>query len=100
MKLAAIILGVVSPFTVSPARAQETIDVAKITCQQYLGYDVVDPDKISIWLSGYYNAKLGNTIVEVQEFRSNVSKLEDYCRRHRQVSVMQAFDEAFKMAKK
>jgi hypothetical protein len=100
MKLAAITLSVVFPFTAFPAQAQETIDVAKITCEQYIGNDVADPDKISIWLSGYYNAKLGNTMFEVQEFRANVRKLEDYCLHHRHMRVMQAFEEAFRMAKK
>jgi HdeA/HdeB family len=100
MKVVAIILGVVFPFTALPTQAQETIDVAKITCEQYIGNDVINPDKISIWLSGYYNAKLGNTTVEVQEFRTNVRKLEDYCLHHRQMRVMQAFEETFKMAKK
>jgi hypothetical protein len=100
MKLAAIILGVIIHFTALPSQAQETINVAKITCQQYIGNEVTDPDKISIWLSGYYNAKLGNTIFEVQEFRENVRKLEDYCLHHRQMRVMQAFEEAFGMAKK
>jgi hypothetical protein len=34
--------------------AQVTIDVSKITCEQYLGFKVADPRDIGIWLSGYY----------------------------------------------
>ncbi|MGA7327115.1 MAG: HdeA/HdeB family chaperone [Rhodomicrobium sp.] len=102
MKLAAIILPVVvsSSFASLAARAQESIDVAKITCDQYLGNEVIGPDKIAIWLSGYYNAKRGNTIVEVQEFQANVKKLEEYCFHHKQIRVMQAAEEALKLAKK
>jgi acid stress chaperone HdeB len=102
MKLATTILCVVisSSFASWAARAQETIDVSKITCDQYLGNRVADPDKIAMWLSGYYNTKRDNTIVEVQEFEQNVTKLEEYCRHHRQTRVMQGVEESLKSAKR
>ena len=102
MKLAAIILSVVfsSSFAFFAARAQESIDAAKITCDQYLGNKVIDQNNIAIWLSGYYDAKRGNTIVEVQEFQADVKKLEEYCFHHMQTRVMQAAEEALKLAKK
>src|SRR5262249_37731085 len=40
-------------FAVLPARAQVTIDVSKITCQQYVLFTVADPRDIAMWLSGY-----------------------------------------------
>jgi len=44
-------------------RAQVTLDLSKVTCEQYVGYKITDPKNISIWLSGYFNGKRGNTIV-------------------------------------
>ena len=35
------------------AQAQTTIDVAKISCDQFVLMTVADPDYIAIWLSGY-----------------------------------------------
>jgi acid stress chaperone HdeB len=35
--------------------AQVTIDVSKITCDQYVGFKVADPKDIATWLSGYYH---------------------------------------------
>jgi acid stress chaperone HdeB len=42
---------------VTNAQAQVTIDVAKITCDQFTAYRITDPHNIAIWLSGYYNGK-------------------------------------------
>jgi acid stress chaperone HdeB len=37
----------------SIASAQVTVDVAKITCDQFTLYKITDPQNIAIWLSGY-----------------------------------------------
>ena len=47
--------------TVPAARAQVTIDVSKITCNQLVDREVGDPRDIAIWLSGYYHGKRGET---------------------------------------
>ena len=47
-------------FLAAPAaRAQVTIEVSKITCEEYLSFSVADPRDINIWLSGYYAGKRG-----------------------------------------
>jgi hypothetical protein len=33
-----------------------TVDVAKITCKQFVLGEIVDVKTLSIWLSGYFNA--------------------------------------------
>src|SRR5262245_63026093 len=43
--------------TVPAARAQVTIDVSKITCDQWIGYKLTRPENIAMWLSGYYHGK-------------------------------------------
>ena len=50
--------------TVPAARAQVTIDVSKITCNQFVDREVGDPREIAIWLSGYYHGKRGDTTVD------------------------------------
>jgi acid stress chaperone HdeB len=74
------------------ARAQVTIDVAKITCDQYLLFKVADPRDISLWLSGYYHGKRGITAVDQQALRNNEDKVKDYCRGHLDMPVMQAVE--------
>jgi hypothetical protein len=76
----------------SPARAQVTIDVSKITCEQWLTYKIADPDHIAIWLSGYYNSKRNNTVIDVQEFKENIGKLKDLCIRNLKSPLMQVVE--------
>ena len=47
-------------------QAQVTIDLSKITCEQYIGYKIINPDTIAMWLSGYYNGQRGNTLIDTE----------------------------------
>ena len=77
---------------VPTAQAQVSLDVSKITCEQFVLWKVTDPDKIAIWLSGYHHAKRGNTILDTKGLEENTSKLRDYCRNNFKVTVMQAVE--------
>lgn len=61
------------------AHAQVTVDVSKITCEQYLTFKVADPRDIAIWLSGYYHGKQGSTLFEPQQLKANAEKLKTAC---------------------
>ena len=77
------------------ARSQVTIDVAKITCDQFALYKITDPDNIALWLSGYYHAKRNSTLVDTQQLKANVEKIKTYCRLKPEATVMQAVESAF-----
>jgi len=77
------------------SRAQVTIDVAKITCDQFVLYKVASPDTIAILLHGYYSGKRGQTVVEVATLRANAKKLRDYCLANGDKPVMEAVEEVF-----
>ena len=79
-------------FAVLPARAQVTIDVSKITCQQYVLFTVADPRDIAMWLSGYYNSKRNNTVLDTQEFRERARKVMEYCQLNPKTTVMEAVE--------
>jgi hypothetical protein len=97
---AIILLALVLFFSSRTARAQETIDVAKITCDQWMATTVADPHDLAMWLSGFYHSKRNNTIIEVQEFQAHVKKLQRYCIDHPERHIMQAVEEVLKVAKK
>src|SRR5262245_23106096 len=78
--------------TAHAQRAQVTVDVAKITCDQFTSYRIATPRDIAIWLSGYYNGKRGNTVLDTEGLDSDTAKLRDYCLRNPQVPVMQAIE--------
>jgi acid stress chaperone HdeB len=63
----------------SIAQAQTTIDVAKITCNQFVLITVAEPEYIAIWLSGYYHGKRNNTTIDVQQLKDYAQKVKDYC---------------------
>ena len=89
------ICGIIAVFVTSTmAAAQSTLDVAKITCDQFSGYKVVNPDKIAIWSSGYYNAKIGNTVIDAQSLDANSNKLLRYCLNNPKTKIMDAVEES------
>ena len=77
---------------VSSAQAQVTLDVAKITCEQFTRYKISNPENIAIWISGYYAGTRGRTIIDPQTVMSNARKLQDYCFFNPQTGVIQAVE--------
>ena len=93
MKLVLVASGLIFVLEMVPAaRAQVTIDVSKITCDQFTGYKITNPQNIAIWLSGYHSGKRGNTILDTQKLAADTRMLQDYCLRNPQVPVMQAVE--------
>src|SRR5262245_35949222 len=81
--------------TTSMARAQVTLDVAKVTCEQFRSYKITRPENIAIWLSGYYHGKRGDTTLDTQSLMANARKVQTYCGRNPQTPVMQAVETLF-----
>lgn len=79
----------------SPLRAQVLIDVAKINCSQFATYKIADPDRIAIWLNGYFHGKRGDLIVDTQELAGNTDKVQEYCIQNPDVPLMQAVETIF-----
>ena len=77
---------------ISVATAQVTIDVSKITCQQFRSYTITSPNNIALWLSGYYNGRRNNTVINVETFKENLEKVKDYCITHPTVTVMESVE--------
>jgi len=72
------------------ASAQVTIDVAKITCDQFLAGKVADSRSVTVWLSGYYHGMHGNTVLDVNALQQDSQAVMDYCITHPSVILMDA----------
>ena len=85
----------------SQARAQMTVDVAKITCRQYLFDRNVSPraPMVANWLSGYFNGQKNNTVVGLGAMARNKDKVEDYCRLNQDVTLIEAAKTALGLPK-
>ena len=66
------------------------MDVAKITCRQFLLDKVASTKSVAIWLSGYYNGKRSNTVIDTGALEKNADRVEDYCRLNLEMTVMDA----------
>lgn len=74
----------------APASAQMTIDVAKITCNQFLAGKVADSRSVTVWLSGYYHGMHGKTVLDVNALQQDSQAVMDYCITHPSVILMDA----------
>jgi acid stress chaperone HdeB len=75
---------------ISPTQAQMTVDLTKVTCKQFVTYEITDARSLSLWLSGYFNAQRKNTTVDVSAFRKKSNALKDYCLSHFETPLMDA----------
>ena len=100
-------------FAPASAQAQVSINLSKITCDQYVHDKIPTPDFASFsavgslqaramlsrwlianWLSGYYHAKRNNSIIDLESFENNVNKLNNYCydEKNFKVPIMEAIE--------
>ena len=61
------------------AQAQVTVDVTKVNCDQFVHHKISEPRLIAAWLSGYYNAKRNNRVIDLQSLEENMSKVTNFC---------------------
>ena len=72
-------------------QAQETVDVAKMTCQQILKEELASPTHdIVLWLSGYYNGKRNSTIINLRTINDDEKKVRIYCYKNLDTTVLDA----------
>jgi acid stress chaperone HdeB len=92
----ACLVGLVTAAATSAGHAQVTVDVAKITCGQFLAYSIADPKDIALWLNGYYVGKRGgSTLLDTQGLKANYDRLRTYCLTNQDTPVMQAVETLF-----
>ena len=110
MRCTPIVTGLVLSFATVSTQAQVSIDVSKITCDEYVHDKIPTSDFASFsavgslplearsmlsrwlianWLSGYYHAKRNNWIVDSESFENNVNKLNNYCYDEKRISKCQ-----------
>ncbi len=83
---------VLASFFISGAHAQVTIDMSKVTCEQYVLYQIPNSDYMPFWIQGYYSGKRGSTIIDTQRFEESAEKVKQYCRMNSKVPIVQAVE--------
>ena len=71
--------------------AQETVDVAKITCQQVILEQLAPPTHdVVMWLNGYYSGKRNNMTINFQTIKNDEEKVRLYCYHNLEMTVLDA----------
>ena len=65
-------------FAAQSAQAQVTVDISKITCDQF--NTMPKQDSVAIWLSGFYHGQKRDTLIDVSGFEDTVRKYRAMCR--------------------
>jgi len=76
------------------AQAQTTVDVAKITCEQFLLSR--DTQSFAVWLNGYYHGQRNDPVLAVERAKANAKKLASACvvAKNSKLPVMQVIEAA------
>jgi hypothetical protein len=91
MMTKAVLLACCVPFMLgvsATAQAQDSVDMAKFTCEQLLQASE-NSIEAAIWLSGYYNGQRKNTKVVVGQFKKNAELVVAACKDSPKATVMQ-----------
>ena len=74
----------------------ETTDMSKITCDDVMHTFPEDVVIVGAWMSGYYNAKRNNTVVDEKEVAANSKKVAEFCQANPHVTLMNAIEQIAK----
>ena len=95
MRKFAMVAGIVLMSSV-PATSEDklVVDLSKMTCRELTKTDFQDFAGITMWLSGYYNASVRNTTIDLYQFARAAKTLKDFCQTNPQSTIMVATERA------
>ena len=76
------------------ANAQVTIQMSKITCQQYLAMGPSQSRDFSAWMSGWFNYQVGKTTIDLLAANKNIDNVKAWCVYHPRETVMAGLQKA------
>lgn len=81
------------------AHAQVTYDVTKVTCEDYLAMPPEVSHGFAAWMSGWFNQKHNNSVVNFDGFEQNVESVKKWCGTNPKESVFNGLERAAPNAK-
>jgi acid stress chaperone HdeB len=87
----AIILSLAAP---AAAEDKMVVDMSKLTCSELTKLGFQDFAGVTMWLSGYYNASVRNTTIDLNQFALAAKTVKDYCASTPRATVMSAAERA------
>ena len=80
----------------APAAAEDkmVVDMSKLTCGELTKLGFQDFAGVTMWLSGYYNASVRNTVIDLDQFAQAAKTVRDYCATSPRATVMSGAERA------
>jgi len=90
------IIAAMLALTAASARAEEKmiVDMKKMTCAKLTKLGFQDFAGVTMWLSGYYNSSIRNTVVDLAQYAQAASKVKNFCQTNGRMTVMAAAERA------
>lgn len=80
--------------SLASAEDKMVVDMSKLTCRELTKLGFQDFAGITMWLSGYYNASVRSTVIDLNEFAQAAKTVKDFCQTSPQSTVMAAAERA------
>jgi HdeA/HdeB family len=77
-------------FQGDPSVAVVKVEMADITCQQFIYSSFDKQEAIGAWMSGYWNAARNIETLDITRYRANSKRVGDYCKKHKRETLMAA----------
>ena len=69
-------------------KSEGKVDMARITCAEYLAMSPRDDAIFSAWMSGWFNQKKGYVTLDLDVYKRNISNVKAWCASNPTQSVM------------
>ena len=96
-RLAAFVVLAMAMSTPSMAEEKMVVDMGKLSCRELTKLGFQDFAGITMWLSGYYNSSIHNTVIDLEEFARAAKAVKDYCTTKPNATVMSAAERALRI---
>jgi acid stress chaperone HdeB len=80
--------------TMTAALADDAkIEMSKLSCAQYAGYNKDNMGLITMWLEGYYTEEDDDAVIDFGKMAGDMARLLIYCGGHPETDIITASDE-------
>jgi acid stress chaperone HdeB len=89
MNIKLILAAAALAFTL-PAKAQVVIDLAEVTCGQFLETKELDRVLLSSWVGGYFSSSRNLTLIQSEYVARNHKVITEYCEKHKSAKLLES----------
>jgi len=90
-------VGLVLSLGSAMAEDKMVVDMRRMTCTELTKLGFQDFAGVTMWLSGYYNASIRNTVIDLYQFAQAAKTVKDYCQTSPRSTVMSAAERALRI---